>query len=103
MKTHSVRGFIVETLALTSSPLVLMTCAEYLSSPSVSAYAVAGGLVALALSGFATANTFGKIISDVDNARVNQLLDDSQTSIGAFIGRLNIKRSVSVKAQPFKI
>jgi len=99
----NVRGFIVETIALASSPLILMSCAEYLSSPSVSAYAVVGGLGALAISGFATANTFGKIISDVDNARVNQSLDDSQTAIGAFIGRLNIKRPLPVKSQAFKI
>ncbi len=103
MKTYPVRGFIVETIALASSPLVLMSCAQYLSSPAVSAYAVAGGLGALAISGFATANTFGKIISDVDNARVTQSLDDSQTAIGSFIGRLNIKRAAPIKAQPLKI
>lgn len=101
MKT--VRGFIVETIALASSPLVLMSCAQYLSSPSVSAYAVAGGLGALAISGFVTANTFGKIVSDVDHARITQSADDSQTAIGSFVGRLNVKRSVPVKAQPFKI
>lgn len=101
MKT--VRGFIVETIALASSPLVLMSCAQYLSSPSVSAYSVAGGLGALALSGFVTANTFGKIVSDVDNARITQSIDGSQTAIGSFVGRLTTKRSAPVKAQPFKI
>lgn len=99
----NVRGFIVETIALSSSPLVLMSCAQYLSSPSVSAYAVVGGLGALAISGFATANTFGKIISDVDNARVNRSIDDSQTSIGSFVGRLMLKRSLPGKSQALKI
>jgi len=99
----NVRGFIVETIALSSSPLVLMSCAQYLSSPSVSAYAVVGGLGALAISGFATANTFGKIISDVDNARVNRSIDDSQTAIGSFVGRLMLKRSLPGKSQALKI
>lgn len=102
MKSTRARGFVVETLALASAPVVLVSCAQYLSDPTTSAYAVAGGLVALAVSGFATANTFGKIVADVDTARVTQSVDDSLTTIGSFVGRLTLKRQLHVKPQILK-
>lgn len=103
MNTKRARGFVVETLALASAPVVLVSCAQYLSDPTTSAYAVAGGLAALAVSGFAAANTFGKIVSDVDTARITQSLDDSQTSIGSLVGRLSIKRQSQIKPQALKL
>lgn len=103
MNTKRARGFVVETLALASAPVVLVSCAQYLSDPATSVYAVAGGLAALAVSGFSAANTFGKIVSDVDAARATQTLDGSQTAIGDMVGRLALKRQSSVKPQPLKI
>lgn len=102
MNKNLARGVVIDTFALASAPVVLLSCAQYLSDPTVSVFAVAGGLAALAVSGFVTANTFGKIVSDIDQARFTQSSEDHQTSIGALAARLMIKKQSQEKPQGFK-